>query len=425
MKINKISVLNYKAISEQELNLAGCSAIITAGNNKGKTSILRGLIDRFRGEKADIILKDGEAKGFNFIELSDGSKIEWKFSEKTESFAYITSDGVRQTTGVLTAIGERYFGIKFDIDKFLNSPPKDQSKQLQKIVGLDFDDIDSRYKIAFESRSEANRELKRIAAQKVKKPEEVSKPNIESLKGSLAAINSTNKEALEAWEVDNKKHQESIISFNKEQTETRLKYNDALDASEKLKSLGFESKELTIFVKSLTPLRLKELTSLDKPKLLPTIEAENSIEKANSALRAFDLYGRDLKDYNDWVDLGKAVRKDQERCEKAVVSIEKERSDLISSAKFPDGFEINDSGILYNGFPLNNNQISSSAKYIAALKLGLMVIGEVRTMHFDASFLDKNSLDEVEKWAKDNDLQLLIERPDFDGGEIKYEFLNK
>lgn len=45
-------------------------------------------------------------------------------------------------------------------------------------------------------------------------------------------------------------------------------------------------------------------------------------------------------------------------------------------------------------------------------------------MHFDASFLDKNSLREIEFWALNNDLQLLIERPDYDAGEIKYEILS-
>ena len=50
-----------------------------------------------------------------------------------------------------------------------------------------------------------------------------------------------------------------------------------------------------------------------------------------------------------------------------------------------------------------------------------MVLGDIKTLHFDASFLDKNSLTEVEEWANKNNYQLLIERPDFDGGEIRYE----
>jgi len=58
------------------------------------------------------------------------------------------------------------------------------------------------------------------------------------------------------------------------------------------------------------------------------------------------------------------------------------------------------------------------------LKLAALNIGEVKTLHFDASYLDKNSLKEIENWAKDNDLQLLIERPDYDGGEIEYHIID-
>jgi hypothetical protein len=54
-----------------------------------------------------------------------------------------------------------------------------------------------------------------------------------------------------------------------------------------------------------------------------------------------------------------------------------------------------------------------------------MGIGDIKTLCFDASYLDKNSLLEIEKWAADKDLQLLIERPDFDGGELRYEILSE
>ena len=70
-------------------------------------------------------------------------------------------------------------------------------------------------------------------------------------------------------------------------------------------------------------------------------------------------------------------------------------------------------------------KISSSAKYICALKLGALVLGKIRTLHFDCSPLDKNSLMEIQKWAEANDLQLLLERPDFEGGDIKYQIIEE
>lgn len=89
----------------------------------------------------------------------------------------------------------------------------------------------------------------------------------------------------------------------------------------------------------------------------------------------------------------------------------------------PDGFGFSDDGITYNGFPFNRDSLSSSGIYIGALKLAAKQLGEVKTLYFDASFLDKNSLQEIEKWANEQDLQLLIERPDFEGGEIEYQIV--
>ena len=98
---------------------------------------------------------------------------------------------------------------------------------------------------------------------------------------------------------------------------------------------------------------------------------------------------------------------------------------MLKKAKVPSEFQFTDDGILYNNMPLTNQQLSSSAKYIAALKLSMLCIGELRTMHFDASFLDKNSLAEIQEWADNNDLQLLIKRPDWEASDkIKYEIIS-
>jgi hypothetical protein len=90
----------------------------------------------------------------------------------------------------------------------------------------------------------------------------------------------------------------------------------------------------------------------------------------------------------------------------------------------PEGFGFDDDGITYNGLPFTREQLSSSGLYIAAIKLAAMTLGEIKALHFDASFLDKNSLADIEAWANGEDLQLLIERPDFEGGEIEYQLLS-
>lgn len=79
--------------------------------------------------------------------------------------------------------------------------------------------------------------------------------------------------------------------------------------------------------------------------------------------------------------------------------------------------------ITVDGFPLDRNQLSTSKLYTAALRIASMNLGEVKTLYFDASFLDNNSLRDIYQWAEAQDLQLLIERPDLDGGDIEYQLI--
>lgn len=431
MKIKNITVQNFKAVSHQSIDFNGCSAIITAGNDKGKTSILEGLIKRFRGEKLDIIVKEGEERGFNIMELSDGCKIEWKFTEKTESFAYITKEGIRMTQGVLSAIGQKYFGVKFDIDKFLSSGPAAQTRELQKIVGLDFGDIDMRYKEAYDERTGANKVFAEISGKNLQKPEKVEKPKLEALKKEYASIEEKNTLIAKDWRVENQKHREDTIDFNSTQIDAEQLWKDMDDHfawiskskggffDEFIDWDGAERKLVSIKKWEQT----RPIEDLPPPKYLPNQEIIVKIGDANTQQRLFDSYEINFKNYNDWVSEGKKAREKQLEADAKVKSIQSEKNKMIAGAKIPDEFKITDSGILYNGLPLTDSQISSSSKYIAALKLGAMVLGKLRTMHFDASFLDKNSLAEIQLWANKNDLQLLIERPDYDGGEIKYQII--
>ena len=46
-------------ITSSQLELNGCSVIVTAGNDKGNTTLIRGLIDRLQGIIPSIIVKKG------------------------------------------------------------------------------------------------------------------------------------------------------------------------------------------------------------------------------------------------------------------------------------------------------------------------------------------------------------------------------
>lgn len=403
MKISKITVSNFKAIDFQEISLDGCSAIVTAGNNKGKTSLLRGLIDRFHSHKPSVIVKQGEELGSQVMELTDGSKIEWRFTEKSEAFSFTTKEGIRQTTGVISSIGERYFGKKFDIDKFISSTPKAQIKALQDLVGIDFTEIDERYKKAYEERTVANAEVKRLRSMALKEPKKVKKPDVKALRESL----------FKARE----KNAEIVVE--------KAKLKELMDAVNKVKGIAKQySMDPYIDFKGIDKMVDKVESAIEEK--VDTDKLEQEVFEATKLENAFNMYERDLKDYKKWLEDGKKATEKANKLDAKVKAIQEEKREMISSANMPDDFEITEDEVMYKGLPLTDSQVSTSAKYIAALKLGALLLGEVKSLHFDASPLDNVSLKEIQEWAADNDLQLLIERPDIEnGGEIQYEIIKE
>ncbi|QQV91465.1 AAA family ATPase [Tenacibaculum phage Gundel_1] len=432
MKIKSISVKNFKALSEQEMTFDGASAIITAGNNKGKTSILNGLVNRFRGEKPEFIVKNGEEKGENIMELTDGSIIKWNFTTKTEKFQFTTPEELVIKTGVLKAIGKRYFGEKFDIDKFISSSKNEQLKQVQKLVGIDLSQLDSEYKKIYEQRTDANKEVKRLLALNTQKPEEVSAPDIQALKDEKTELETKNLALKSKWKIDNEAHQKEANDFNanvQSVIDAEKEYSDAMTELEKYKGKAtgafIDFKGLQDAFVDLPDIKEKKvITTLSEPKYHEFLDIDKKIEDAYEDKSKFDNYEKDLKAYNDWVKSGKDQRETVDNLNKKLDEIQAERVEVIQNSNLPEDFEMNEEGLFYKGLPLDHNQLSSSAKYICALKLGVLFLGKIRTMHFDCSFLDKNSLQEVQDWAKTQDLQLLIERPDFEARDIQYNILN-
>lgn len=441
-KIKSIKIQNFKSISDLEANFNGCTAIVTGGNNKGKTSFLKGIVDRIRFIRPDVMVKTGEKEGRGELTLDSGEKFVWEFDSAKDKLTYITTDGRKS---VSKEFGAKFFPAVFDIDKFLQSSPKDQVKQLQQIVGLDFTDIDERYKKAYDNRTERNREAELYHAKlekmlKVDRVEAVDLTNLqgkkEALKNKLNALYLENKEknlkVRKGWETEKSDIDLMVQQHNKSVTLSRLKFNSCSDALSILSSHGYKEGDAFKFVSSLADeignekiaadLYPKEPTYIDEmPDRTELDKIDAEILAASETNSRADKYKEYIQHKNDT----EAAYEVAKEADQAVKVIESERKKMIESAKFPKGILIEPSGIMVDGLPLDKNQISTSKLYCSALRIASMNLGEVKTLYFDASFLDKNTLAEIQAWANENDLQLLIERPDFDGGEIKYTLIEQ
>lgn len=389
-KINRIYVKNIKAITEQEVNLAGCSAIITAGNNKGKSTLLNILPDRIRSQKPSMIIKDGEKSGSAEIELDSGDRFVWNVKQNKEELIHINNDGVCSTS--VREMSKRFFPEKFDIDKFLSESPKKQAEMLQKLAGIDFTELDKQYKAAYENRTYINRKLKEQG--------EVTNPIADdSLPDEKIDIDTLQTEVNEAYQHNGK------LKDTQDHLDSVLNEIDKLKI--KIQQLEEESGELNGY--------------LSKHDYIDIHQMNHDLREAIETNKKIDEIERNRARVSEY----QKMQQEAVKADELVKSIEQQRKDMLAKANLPDGIAITDDGLQVDGLPLDRKQLSLSKIYTTALKLAALTLGEVKTLYFDASPLDKNSLLEIEKWARDNDLQLLIEKPDFDGGEIRTEIIKE
>jgi hypothetical protein len=440
-KIKSIKIQNFKSISDLEANFNGCTAIVTGGNNKGKTSFLKGIVDRIRFIRPDVMVKNGEKEGKGELVLDSGEKFVWEFDAAKDKLTYITTDGRKS---VSKEFGAKFFPAVFDIDKFLQSFPKEQVKQLQQIVGLDFTDIDERYRKAYDNRTERNREaelyhakLEKMIKVEYVKPVDVTKlkEKKDVLKNNLNALYLENKEnnlkTRKAWETEKETINKECHEHNEKQSKNRSIFDDCFKASLTLKSAGYDG-DIDSFLDTLRANLKPEMVAADlypkEPIYIEEMPDRTELDKIDSELLQASEINAQATKYDEYIqhknetDAAYDVAK---QADEDVKVIESERKKMIESAKFPKGILIDASGITVDGLPLDRNQISTSKLYCSALRIASMNLGEVKTLYFDASFLDKNTLAEIQTWANENDLQLLIERPDFDGGEIKYTLIEQ
>jgi DNA repair ATPase RecN len=406
-KVKSVTVTNLKAISSLSADFNGATIILTGGNDKGKSSFLRSLPDRIRGIKPETVVKHGEKEGQAEWVLDTGEKFIWKFTEDKERLTYVSERDIR--SAVTKDIVARYFPPTFDVDRFLQDGPAKQKAALQKMVGIDFTEIDSQYKVAYDERTWANRKLveEKAKAKTVNDTLPDAEVSYDAHQTALDGIDEHNNR-IKGVE-DGLKTRRQLID----------QYNDTI--------AGLEAQIKAIRDK-MSPIQqqitdgLKWLENSDNEPI-----SDDNKQVLVDKIAEIKEQNRLITDNNKARETQKALAAAQQAADKAdedVTRIEAEKLAMIQNAKMPDGFGFNEDGITYNGFPFDKKALSSSSIYIAALKLAAMTLGEVRTLYFDASYLDFKSLEEIEKWAQTQNLQLLIEMPDRSGGEISYEIIN-
>ncbi len=436
-RIERISIQNFKSISDLEMDFKGCSAIVTGANNSGKTSFLKGIVDRIRFIRPEIPVKKGEKEGRGELVLDNGEKFVWEFdTAKKDKLTYITDQGRKSVT---KEFGEQFFKPLFDIDKFLQSSPKQQVKQLQAIVGISFDEIDKRYEEAYNIRTERNREAEKYHAklEKMMRVDPVKSVDLTDLKAKKEAERNRmnalylenkgkNEKARKAWEENKKDIDLECEVHNDFQHKVSEVFRQCEGALSILKAAGFTGGD--DFIESMKARVKPDKVAIypKEPTYVEEMPDRAELDKIDALIETAAEINAQAQKYQEYISYKEQTEAAKDAAEEAdgiVINIEAEKKRMIASAKFPEGITIDFEGIKVNDFPLDRNQLSASLLYISALKIAALNLGEVKSLYFDCSLLDRNSLAEITEWAESQNLQLLLEMVDRDGNEIEYQII--
>lgn len=164
----------------------------------------------------------------------------------------------------------------------------------------------------------------------------------------------------------------------------------------------------------------------DAPTPIKEVPDDAEIVAIDAKILSASEINMKAQNYQNWTiqwDSVDVMDAKVEHHERQVEIIREKRNTILKGITLPDGLEFTDEGLTYEGISLGKMQQSSSELMIIALELAYMNLGAVKTLYFDATLLDRQRLEKVQQWAEARDLQLLIERVDFDGGEIQYKLI--
>lgn len=406
MKIEKITVKNFKAIDFITEELNGKSILVTGSNGEGKSSFIDSVFKILTGnDLPSKLVKEGKENGSVKIDLGEVI-VNASFNSLTEkvNLSVETKEGARFSSP-RKMLDEMVGIIDFDINEFLKLPPKKKSLEIQKMVGIDFTDQDDEYKKIFEERTIVNRKVSELETKLKERggyDKNLVKVDVEELRQKLSEANKTNSNVSDVRYRMNERT-EKIMNLSKRH-EALTKEIEEIEKEKQ--DLGIKNTQAEKWIKE------HPLVSTDEID----IEFENAIKHNEKCA----LNERSLELKNDF----EAALKYQDKFNSQLKEIEDLKKRAFADCKLPvSGLTFDENGLYLNGLPFESNQINTSELIKAGLQIQMAMIGKVRIARFDGSLLDNENLKAVESWAKENDMQLFIELVERDKSGLKIEVL--
>lgn len=401
MHINTIKINGFAAIKEFELEPNGGHVKVSGGNRKGKSTFLRAVFGVLTGKDLPSAPVNNESIKAKVVIGIDGHTVTWTQGKTGDPKLKVERDDGEPITGGDRTYLTRLIGdIGRDPMELVYMPPKDQKVYVQKILGLDFSDLDS---------GKAKQlEAKKVAASQAA----VYRQQLDQL-GNVSKVDSVDVAALLASQAQRQAAADEGRSLAEKEKSAEAAVSSTVDAIDGLK---LQIENLQNQLKTQESLLVERQAALNSAKSLTDAarEAFKKLEDPAPALAAASETNRKAEEWKRAVQLQESLQKAELAEETAKQEIERldgERVARLTGAKFPvKGLEFTEDGITYNGLPFNERSQCTSDIIKVGLALQMMVDPTLQVVRINrGSELDKESQEKVFKILSDYGFQGFIE----------------
>lgn len=387
MKIIELVSENFKRLNARVV-MDGKSVTVEGKNGVGKSSFIDAVWVALTGKNVPAEpIKKGEnsARIEVKVKSDDGSQfiVERKFSQSGGILTVKTVDGAKFSSPQ-KFLDEKIGRISFDPFEFVNKQPREQKKFLMELLGIDLTTIEFKKKTLLAERDAMSKAYNNLLQEAQGLP-----PYEEGMqeKNSTQAIEEYKKRITEIEEIKRRKANLARLIEQRESLKSEI---------ERLTAELENIKHQITKIKS-QPMNEPELTDIETE--MEAINKHNGLVKINQR----------IKQILDNISITQQTINEKSY---QIKQLEQERVSLISSAKMPiDGLSFSDEGLLFDGLPFTEQQLSTAKLIETGIKISIALNPSLRIMRIkDGSLLDSETLSIIKQAAKDNDYQLFIER---------------
>jgi DNA repair exonuclease SbcCD ATPase subunit len=408
-KIVELRANGFARLTAVTIRPDGALVQITGKNQQGKTSVLTSIWTALKGRAAapaKPINKNAEEAriylDLGIMVITRTFKKD-KHGEVTSDLKVVMADGSRAGAKPQAMIDALLGDLSFNPLEFAKLAPKDQFDRVKALVpGFDFNENQAQRDLAFDKRTDANRDAKaaRARAQGIILPPG-PKPKLVSIEFAAARLQAGNNANIQRDRED------------RDRSEIADKIESLLDDVDKLRKMAdakqAEAGALSDQLAAKPPLPAR----VDVDALAAEI---NSADQVRRAVAAHEQRAVHEQEATEAERLSTTLT--------ALITIcDEEKSAAIAAAKMPvDGLSFGDGEVLLNGLPFS--QAGTAEKIRASVGIGMALNPDLRVMLLDeASELDSTSLAMVAELAETNNFQVWATRVE-ESGKVGFVICN-